>query len=568
MKRKISKPPSSQNGPKPGHSKLLQESSAAKPSDKLRREGEKSSGASGQDGPKAGTKAAKDSRKMDKSKFRVEKTGAKLDKARDMLAKQKPQKPPGVVMYLSRAAKYEVWAKVHGKIHEVERENVGVEAAHRTELMGEKAARTASRFIKHRNRTHPVRQVAKWERKHIKSSADLRFRQLARENPELNKGAVKRFMQKKQLRKQYQKQVKAVTNNTVIKTGETAFSATGKISRVAVNCIKRHPTGVVIALLIFLLIMILQSCVGGALIVGNGLMGAIGGTSYLSEDEDIDEAELRYTEWETDLLLQALNAEATHSGYDEYRYNIAATGHDSYAMLAYLTAKYDNFTFAEVRGELQYIFNQQYSLTFTRIVEVRSYTIHWTDEDGTRHSERIYYNYYILQTTLTARSFEDVIGPLLTTQDEQDRYEIYMFLHGNRQYVGSPFAFCWLPYVSSYYGYRVHPISGEKDYHAGVDIAVPTDTEIQAGGKGVVLESGYNGGYGLCLLVDYGKGITACYAHCSALLAGVGQTVELGDIIALSGNTGSSTGPHLHMECIKNGSYLNPLYYVDGTVNY
>ena len=274
-----------------------------------------------------------------------------------------------------------------------------------------------------------------------------------------------------------------------------------------------------------------------------------------------------YLPHETDLLLQALNAADTHPGYDEYRYNIAAVGHDPYAMLAYLTAKHDNFTFAKVQGELQNIFNQQYSLTFTRIVEVRSYTIHWTDEDGNRHSERIYYNYYILQTTLTARPFEEVILPLLTTQDEQDRYEIYMFLHGNRQYLGSPFDFCWLPRVTSYYGYRVHPISGEKDYHTGVDIAVSIGTDIQAGGKGVVLESGYNGGYGLCLLVDYGNGISARYAHCSALLKGVGQTVELGEIIALSGNSGNSTGPHLHVECVKNGRYLNPLYFIDGTIN-
>jgi murein DD-endopeptidase MepM/ murein hydrolase activator NlpD len=302
--------------------------------------------------------------------------------------------------------------------------------------------------------------------------------------------------------------------------------------------------------------------------VGNGLLGATGGTSYLAEDEDIDDAELHYTMWETDLLIQALNAATTYPGYNEYRYDIANVGHDPYAMLAYLTAKHDNFTFASVRGDLQDIFNQQYSLTFTRIVEVRSYTEHWTDEDGNPQSEIVYYNYYILQTTLTARSFEEVINPLLTTQDEQDRYEIYMFLHGNRQYIGSPFPFCWLPYVSSYYGYRVHPISGEKSYHTGVDIAMPTGTEIQAGGNGTILTAGYNGGYGLCLLVDYGDGITARYAHCSALLVDVGQTVKIGDVIALVGSTGNSTGPHLHMEIIKNGRFLSPLYFVDGTVDY
>jgi murein DD-endopeptidase MepM/ murein hydrolase activator NlpD len=321
-----------------------------------------------------------------------------------------------------------------------------------------------------------------------------------------------------------------------------------------------------IALLCFLLVVALQSCAGGALTVGNGLTGAVGGTSYLAEDGDIDEAELRYTEWETDLMLEAGNAEMAYPGYDEYRYNLAAVGHDPYAMLAYLTATHDDFTFAAVQGELRGIFDGQYSLTFTTIVEVRSYTVSWTDSEGNGHSETIYYTYYILQTTLTTRPFWEVIAPLLTTQDERDRYDVYMFLHGNRQYVGSPFDFNWLPYVSSYYGYRVHPISGEKDFHEGVDIALPVGTEIKAGGEGVIVEAGNGGSYGLTLLVDYGDGITARYAHCSALLAGVGQTVDTGDVIALVGNTGNSTGPHLHMEVIKNGRRLNPLYFVDGTV--
>ena len=141
-----------------------------------------------------------------------------------------------------------------------------------------------------------------------------------------------------------------------------------------------------------------------------------------------------------------------------------------------------------------------------------------------------------------------------------------MLTHGMRQYVGNPFDENWLPYVSSKYGYRIHPISGVKDYHTGVDIGLPEGTPIKAGGAGTVLESGNNGNYGLAILIDYGNGITARYAHCSALNFTVGQTVQAGDIIALVGNTGSSTGAHLHMEVIKNGRFINPFFFVDGTV--
>jgi len=103
-----------------------------------------------------------------------------------------------------------------------------------------------------------------------------------------------------------------------------------------------------------------------------------------------------------------------------------------------------------------------------------------------------------------------------------------------RQYVGNPFDYNWLPYVSSKYGYRIHPITGVKDYHTGVDIGLPEGTPIKAGGAGTVLESGNNGNYGLAILIDYGNGITARYAHCSALNFTVGQTVQVGDIMVFS----------------------------------
>jgi murein DD-endopeptidase MepM/ murein hydrolase activator NlpD len=313
---------------------------------------------------------------------------------------------------------------------------------------------------------------------------------------------------------------------------------------------------------------------GGMFMVGNSLTGAVGGTSYLAEDADIDAVEVGYTEWDTDLVIQAKNAESSHPNYDEYRYNIDDVGHNPYELLAYLTAKHDNFTYSNVEGVLRGLFAEQYNLTFTPSVEVRyrteTVTDTWTDpETGETYSStydiQVPYDWHILTVTLTARSFTDVVTPKLTTQDERDRYEVYMFLHGNRQYVGNPFDASWLPHVSDFYGWRVHPITGEKDNHTGVDIALPTGTEILAGGDGVVLEAGNNGSYGLAVLVDYGEGVSARYAHCSSLLVSAGQSVTKGDVIALVGSTGQSTGPHLHFEVMKDGRFLNPLYFADGT---
>lgn len=503
---------------------------------------------------------------MDLSKRRTEKTGRKLESARVKLAEQKPQKPDGSAKKISHAAGYEVWAKVHRKIHEVERDNVGVEAAHHAELVGEQAGRTIVRLAKQRSRTRPTRQVRKWEKKDIRANADYRLRQMAQEHPELNRNVLKRHFQKKRIQKQFRKEVNEVAAKVTKKAGQTTISAMEKVSRAALDFVRQNPKVIAVALFGLLLIVILQSCIGGALIVGGGLTGAIGGTSFLAEDVEIDEAELRYTEWEVDLYLQAQNARSSHPGNNEYRFSLADVGHDPYALLAYLTATHDDFTYTEIESELRSIFNQQYTLTITRITERRSYTVRVSTPGGGSTTRTVYYNYYILQTTLTARPFESIISPLLSTQDERDRYDIYMLLHGNRQYIGNPFDFQWLPYVSCYYGYRVHPISGVKDYHSGVDIAVPTGTAIKAGRSGVVLEAGNNGGFGLTMLIDYGGGVSARYAHCSSLHVSAGQTVCTGDIIALSGNTGTSTGPHLHMEVIKEGRYLNPLYFVDGTI--
>jgi murein DD-endopeptidase MepM/ murein hydrolase activator NlpD len=232
--------------------------------------------------------------------------------------------------------------------------------------------------------------------------------------------------------------------------------------------------------------MALQSCAGASLTIGNGLLSAIGGTSYLAEDSELNAAEIAYSQWEIDLLFEAQNAETTYPDYDEYRYNINPVGHDPIALVSFLTAKYDDFTFPQVEPVLRDIFNEQYELTFTEIVEVRYRTETRTDpETGEDYDVEVPYNWYVLETALTAQSFADIIAPLLTPGDEQDRYDVYNITRGTRRYVGSPFAFDWLPRVTSYFGWRVHPITGAQDFHRAIDIAVPAGTDILAGGDGM-----------------------------------------------------------------------------------
>ena len=127
----------------------------------------------------------------------------------------------------------------------------------------------------------------------------------------------------------------------------------------------------------------------------------------------------------------------------------------------------------------------------------------------------------------------------------------------------SPIGENWRNVVTSEFGYRRDPFTGERKGHSGMDLAVPTGTSVRAALPGTVTVSTYNqGGYGYYVMIDHGSGLSTLYGHNSQLLARVGQTVEAGDVIALSGSTGRSTGPPLHFEVRINGERTNPRSYL------
>lgn len=116
--------------------------------------------------------------------------------------------------------------------------------------------------------------------------------------------------------------------------------------------------------------------------------------------------------------------------------------------------------------------------------------------------------------------------------------------------------------ITSTFGWRIHPILGTQRFHNGLDFGAPTGTPIQAAERGRVIYAGWYGGYGNAVIVDHGNGATTLYAHASRLVVQEGDVVQRGQVVALVGSTGLSTGPHLHFEVRINGEPQDPSYYL------
>ena len=383
------------------------------------------------------------------SKLRMEKRGEKLDAAKEKLAKQKPPKKPGPVKKAGRAVGGCVHGFVHGKLYEVEQENVGTEGAHRSELVGESALRHGSRYVKRQIRQHPAKAVQKAESRHIKATADYHYRKTVEEHPEMRGSALSRYIQKQRLKRQYAKQAREAAKQGA-KTAEKTAVATEKLAARTVAFVKRHPVGVLLFLACFLLLVMMQSCMSSLVTLGNGAAGAIGASTYAAEDADLLGAEAAYCALEDELRDYLDTYTRTHD-YDQYHFNLDDIEHDPYVLLSLVSAWHEGaWTLDEVQGTLQMLFDRQYILTESVVTERRYYieTDTWTDEEGNTHTDsyRVYYDYYIC--TVTLENFDLSHLPIYIMGENQlSRYALYMATLGNR-----PDLFPSSPYVAKYTG--------------------------------------------------------------------------------------------------------------------
>lgn len=357
-------------------------------------------------------------------------------RAKTRLYFEKTDKPPDTKLHHNPADRpvREIKNYVHGKVGEVEKENSGVEGAHKTEKLAEKAGGYASRKLKEGYRSHklkPYRAAAKAEAASMKADTNYLYHKTIKENPELASNPLSRFHQKQQIKRQYAKDLRGAgksAGKAAKKTGKAAGEATKKTT----DFIARHWKGILtVGVFLLLIVMIFTGLSSCAAILQGGVTSVVG-TSYTAEDEAIREVEADYKELEKDLREEIADIESDYPDYDEYQYHLDEIGHNPFALASYLTAKLYDYTRQEAQAELQALFEKQYTLTLREEIQTRYRTETTTDPDtGETTTEEVPYDYYILHVTLTNKNIETLAGELLTPE-QKEMFDIYMETKGNK----------------------------------------------------------------------------------------------------------------------------------------
>ena len=406
-------------------------------------------------------------KKSDKAADRLDKAKAAIPKEKKLVKErtfdettgkgktrlhfEEKDKPPGFKEKhnpLSRPTQ-EAGILVHNKIHSVEKDNSGVEGAHKSEEAAERGLKYGARKIKQGYRNHklkPYREAAKAEKAAFRANMDFQYHKTLHENPQLTSNPISRFWQKQKIKRQYAKEARNTAKGikgAAERTRKAAAKAAEKTKQTAAF-VARHPAGVAIAVGVLLLFIMVMSGLSSCGAMFSGTLNGVLGTSYTSEDSDLVEVENSYAGLENELQSRIDNIERDNPGYDEYRYDLANIGHNPHELASYLTAKYQSYTRADVQAELQRIFEQQYKLTLTEEIEVRyrtetrtgtnTVTDPETGETTTETYEyevEVPYNYYILNVKLTNTPLSTIAENNLTPE-QLEMYRVYLQTSGNK----------------------------------------------------------------------------------------------------------------------------------------
>ncbi len=353
----------------------------------------------------------------------------------------KPLPKPNIVQKGVQGAKHAVSLTVSGAVHQqiskYEDENQTLKAAHGTEKVAESALRFASNKVKTTNqklKEKPYKKASKLKFDTENAHKKLNQHKVALEHKteQQTKKEAKKALKKAQ-QKRNQKNAAKSAKKGASKVGKKAGEAAKDIGEFIVKAISNNKV-VIIILIIFVLLFGLFFTVGTSgfsSLVDSGTMMIA--SSYTSDESDIYSAENYMTSLENNLTNEINNIPNVYVGWNEYNYYLDPIKHDPYALISYLTAMEINFDYdADTQAKIQEIFNALYTLEVESIHEVRSYSYIEYDENGEPHRVTVYYDYYILNVTLTANDWDSVVIPKLQAAGVYDVYQLLQETHGNK----------------------------------------------------------------------------------------------------------------------------------------
>ena len=384
---------------------------------------------------KAAAKADKAQAKIPKKQVKRTEVDPKTGKVTTKLVLEDKPRPPSKLSHAVRDAPGNaVTGKIHKEIQKTEDDNVGVESAHKSE----ETVETGVHLAKEGYRSHklkPYRKAAQAERKLEKANINALYQKSLQENPQAASNPLSRWQQKQQIKKQYAAAKRAAQSGGTAagaaqKSGKAAKTVKEKAQQAGAY-VMQHKKGFIMVLAIFLLVCLLLNTMSSCSMMAQSIGSAISGTTYPSDDPELVAVEADYAAKEAALQAEIDNIESSHSGYDEYRYDLDMIGHDPHELAAYLSAVLQGYTRASAQAELERIFAAQYQLTLTEEVEVRYRTETRTDSEGNEYDVEVPYNYYILNVTLTSKPISEVASDLLTP-DQLEMYQVYRQTLGNK----------------------------------------------------------------------------------------------------------------------------------------
>mgnify|MGYP003248456411 CR=1 FL=1 len=390
--------------------------------------------------------------KKKKGKLRTETDASKARKAKLRFEKadttEVAERPSRGGHMTSRSVTAMLSAKAHRAVSEYEEDNVGTQAMQETTQGAETVAHVVDHAVYSR-KLKAYDKADKLVRKSDKANVDALYEVFRKDNPDSNSNPISRWRQKQAIKKEY---AAAKAGGGTTKTAGVAAKGSGKaasetksVFEKATEFVRSHYRIMLIVLAGVLLFMIISGMLSSCSAMFSSGTQIILGTSFTAEDEDIIGADDDYSALEAALRRKIDDIERTHSGYDEYRYELDEINHNPYELAAYLTVKFEDYTRSEVQSTLQWLFDQQYELTLTEEVEIRTRTetrtgtTSWTDpETGETYEEEyeyeveVEYEYYILNVKLDNKGLYRVIGSAGLTEDEMERYSVLLQTRGNR----------------------------------------------------------------------------------------------------------------------------------------